>query len=240
MKRRAAIIATGLALIAIVVWWLSKSGGEKAEPPRSTVAVSTPREVRTNAPLAGSEPATNRVSVSPIFLSELNRFIAAAKPYGGLEQIKPEDVIAAETNRGRFMLETKTHLADFVAKDLAVPRLHHFIVMPHASRPLVATPEGQREAMAQWYKATGKWSAEEALAETYRIMEQLGIKLAVSRHEVNAQELPMKNPQGETVLVTPFYQVKLFNTNNTMSIDAEFRVGESGPGRLTMWWANVR
>jgi len=234
MKRKA-VIAVGLALVALLVW-LRRSGTERPEPPRAKV--SWAGEARTNVPPAPmSEPETNRVSVPPVFLVELNRFITAAKPYG-LEQIKPEDVIAAGEDRGRFMVETKTHIAEFFTKGLAVPRLHHFIAVRDASNP-VAIPEGKRDAMRQWYQATGKWSGEEALAETYRIMEELGIQLAVSRHEVDAQELRMKNPQGETVPVTPFYKVELFNTNGNMSIQAEFRVGEAGPGRLTMWWANV-
>ncbi|MCI0744404.1 MAG: hypothetical protein L0Y58_03260 [Verrucomicrobia subdivision 3 bacterium] len=181
---------------------------------------------------------TNRVEVPPALLNELNRFVTLVRPYGLDEPIKPEDILHVEPDRvgpkARMVLATKTHLAEIDRHNL----LRFFYATYDRSNP-VAEPEAKQEAMRKWSQATGKWSPEEALAETYRIMERLGIRFKVSRYDVDAPKLRMKNPQGDTVEVTPFYMIKLYDTNDSMVIDAEFRIGELGPGRLTMWWANL-
>jgi hypothetical protein len=236
MKRTPLLIVVALAIVAVLLF-LRRPAGERPQPTNDK-ALSTTREARSNSvPLSVNETATNSVSVPPVILSEINRFITAANPHG-VEQIKLGDVLGVSDDGRRFMLETKTHLAEFFTKGLVVPRLHHFIAMQDASNP-VAKPEGKRDAMRQWYKATGQWSNEEALAETYRIMERLGIQFNATRYEVDAPKLGVKDPQGRNVEVTPFYMVKLYNANDTMVLDAEFRVSEAGPGRLTMWWANL-
>src|SRR5438093_1606850 len=131
-----------------------------------TPAERQPQAVHTNAPLVAQgstnpEPLatneTNRVSVPPFFLTQVNRFITTATPYGLDHPIRAEDVIGVSDDGRRFMLETKTHLAEFFVKGRNVPQLHHFIATQDASNP-VATPEAKQEATRKWYQATGKWS----------------------------------------------------------------------------------
>ena len=161
----------------------------------------------------------------PPCLAELNRFVAVAKPDGLQQEIKPEDVVDTRVDDAAvwFMLETKTHYVAFFTNGFAAPQIlsfnpkHHYVRLPDSD------------------EATGKWSKEEALAETLRIMKELGMRFAVGRHEVYAKEFPLKNSQ---VKVTPFYHVRLHSTNGISSINAEFRVGEMAPGQLTTWWVD--
>jgi len=153
-------------------------------------------------------------------LAELNRFTTVAK----LEQIRPEDVISAGEGEAQwFMLETKAHEVNFFTNSLAQPRIKSF----HAKGIDMIR-------VLQWHKPTGKWSKEKALAETLRIVEELGMRFVVGRHEVYAQELP--NAQG--VKVTPLYHVTLYEANGIVSVSAVFRMGEAAPGQLVSWGVN--
>jgi hypothetical protein len=231
------LLLLGLAALAVLLAILVQQ--TRVKPTR---VVNTHRSLATTeaAPHEAPVPAleTNRAEVPTALLNEFNRFVGLVKPYGLDEPIKPEDILHVVPDRpgpkARITLATKTHLAEIDRHN----NLRFFYATYDRSNP-VALPEAKREAMKNWYQATGKWSPEEALAETYRIMERLGIRIKVGRYEVDAPRWKAKNPQGDTVEVTPFYMVKLYSTNDSMIIDAEFRVTESGPGRLTMWWANV-
>jgi hypothetical protein len=161
----------------------------------------------------------------PPCLAELNRFVAVAKPDGLKQEIKSEDVVAAHVDVAAvwLMLETKTHYVEFFTDSLGAARIRSFNPRQH----YVRLPDSD--------EATGQWSKEEALAETLRIMKELGMPFTVGSHEVYAKEFPLKNTQAKA---TPFYHVRLYSTNGISSINAEFRVGEAAPGQLTTWWVN--
>lgn len=226
-----------IAALAVLIAVFSRRASVQTKNLADTNPVIQIMQAPTNSAPA-PESQTNHAEIAPELLHEFNRFIILAKPYGLDEPIKPQEIIAAEPDRvgpkARMALATKTHLAEIDRHN----HLRFFISNFDHSNP-VAEPEAKRDAMKKWYQATGKWSGEEALAESYRIIERLGISLTVARYEIEAPKLAMKNSQGERVEVTPFYKVKLFNAKDSMVIDAEFRVGESGPGRLTMWWENL-
>ena len=155
-------------------------------------------------------------------LPEVNRFAAVAKPYN-LEQIKRDDVIGADDEQVRwFMLETKTHEIYFLTNSLGQPRICSF------------QPKGINIApLTEWDAPTGKWSEEEALAETLRIVKLLGMRFTMSRYKVYARERPLKNAPG--VKVTPLYDVGLYGADGRLGVNAIFYVGETGPGRLVLW-----
>jgi len=238
MKRTASIVV-GLAVIVIIlVLWLNRR--EEVSFPvvvndKATNEIVAPTEEKKPARVE-QQQSTKSTNVPPKFIAEVNRFIAAANPFGGLKEIKPEEVLGVNNDGGRFTFATKTHLAEFFTKGLKEPRLHNFIATEDASNP-VLPPREKVEAQRQWYKATGKWSEDAALAETLRIVSALQMPIVVAKHEAKAHKFRLKNPQGEMVEVTPFYSVELFDAAGHRLVSAEFRMGESGPGQLTTWWA---
>jgi hypothetical protein len=197
---------------------------EQVQPPPPPPVPTTTNNSLINTPTKGRA------------FNEFNRFVTLVKPYGLDGPIDEGDVtFVREEAKGRLLMETKTHLADFVPRDgRSGPVIHHFLATQDMSNP-VASPEGKNEARSKWYQATAKWTAEEALAETQRLMQTLGIGgVAWQSTNVEPFTIDVKNPQGQSVTVTPFYTVTLKAPHHTLT--AEFRMGQSGPGRLTEWY----
>lgn len=231
MKRTRYVLLAAAVFVLLVVL-LRRTPVEQRAEVSKTNTLPVAAQVPTNemsAPMTESE--SNRVSVPPILISELNRFITSARPYGLDRLIQTQDVVYfTNSHKTHMIVQTKTHIATFFDY-----KLNQLLATYDSSNP-VAEPERKREAQRQWYQATAKWSREEALAETQRIMQALGIG-GVQWESTNVEPftLAVKNPQGEQITVTPFYTVKLDAPHNTLR--AEFRMGESGPGRLTDWFA---
>lgn len=237
MKRRIqgavlAIVILGI-LLAVVVF---QNQGKRQ---RKEGVVAAPVQAD-RAPLPAPVSVTNTSLINTptrgrAFV-EFNRFVKLVKPFGLDGPIEESDItFAKEEPKGRLMLETRTHLADFVPREgRSGPVIHHFLATQDMSNP-VASPEGKREARSKWYQATAKWTADEALAETQRIMQILGIG-GVEWQSTNVVPftIDVKNTDGESVTVTPFYTVTLQAPHNTLR--AEFRMGSAGPGRLTEWF----
>jgi hypothetical protein len=187
--------------------------------------------------------ATNRTTTlltSPLAwrgFVEFNRFVSLVQPFGTDGPTKEEEVTCVNLDRDRLLMETKPHLADFFTRGRvrAAPKLRHFIASQDMSNP-VAKPEGKEEARKTWYKATAKWTQQEALAETHRILEKLAIRFDVGASKVTPFTIEVPTPTGERVTVTPFWTVDLMDRAGDLKIIAEFRMGESGPGRLTEWF----
>jgi hypothetical protein len=239
MKRTPSIIVCLAVIVTILTLWLNRR--EKVSlsvvvNDKATNEIVAPPAVEKKPARVEQQQSTKSTNVPPKFIAEVNRFIAAANPFGSLKEIKPEEVLGVNNDGGRFTFATKTHLAEFFTKGLKEPRLHNFIATEDASNP-VLPPKEKVEAQRQWYKATSKWTEDAALAETLRIVSALQMPIAVAKHEVKAPRFRTKNPQGEMVEVTPFYSVELFNAAGHRLVSAEFRMGESGPGQLTTWWA---
>jgi hypothetical protein len=234
MKGRVGLTLIGFAALVVVLLFVRR--GPVAQRSESNAHRGGGRaDLATNVPAQTTPGAsTNAVEVPAVFLTEVNKFIVAAQPYGLDGPIAAGNVIGVSDDQRRFMLETKTHLADFFTKGRKIPQLHHFIATQDASNP-VAEPEAKREAMKKWYLATAPWTEQEALAETHKILERLGIRTTWDTQEAKPASIVVKNPQGQDVQVTPFYNVKLKGAKGT--IMAEFRMGQSGPGRLTEWFA---
>jgi hypothetical protein len=127
------------------------------------------------------------------------------------------------------VVETETHLAEFQGAKLRL------FVSRHDGSDTRRDPR----APEKWYQAVASWSREEALAETHQILNRLGISFPIEREEYEAIPIDVRNPQGQITRVTPFHNVRLYTTNDALAIKAEFRMGESGPGRLTRWFDNT-
>lgn len=171
---------------------------------------------------------------------ELNRFVGLVQPFGTDGPIKEEEVTYVNAEHGRLLEQTKSHLAEFYVRGRTrnPPKLRHFLATQDMSNP-VAKPEAKAEAMKTWYKATAKWTEQEALAETHRILKKLGIRFEVGESRVTPISVEARTPTGERVTVTPFWKVELWDTAGNRAIAAEFRMAESGPGRITEWFDNT-
>jgi hypothetical protein len=229
--RRGCLAVVLVVAVAIVVWLVFKR------------SPTTPQVTLTNAaaglePTNALPPSTSETNSAPVkmpaeLLSEVNRFIAVARPFGVDQPIKSEDIIGS-TNypKNQVVFETKTHTLEFFGK-----RLHHFLANLDMSNP-VGDDDALRNGMKTLYQATAKWTEQEALAETLRILQQLGIEATWEKQEAKPFPITVKNPQGEKVDVIPFYKVTLEGPQGTVM--AEFRMGQSGPGRLTEWFNHTR
>jgi hypothetical protein len=250
MKTRfVALTATLLALVVVVMWFRRSSRSER--PPEPTNVADTNIESKLARVRAASTSmlapfvATNKTLLTtPLAwrsFQELNRFVSLVQPFGTDGTIKEEAVIYVNLEHGRLLMETETHLGDFFAKGRvsSAPKLHHFLAKLDMSNP-VALPEAKREAEKTWYKATAQWTEQEALAETQRILEKLEIRFQASASKVTPITTEVRTPTGERVTVTPFWTVELWDADGHRRIMAEFRMGESGPGRITEWFDNTR
>lgn len=231
MKARTGLLIGALLVIllsGILQWMRPRS---KKEPATSNRQVSVASVLTNKTPTLAAK--TNLIEVPPGLIAELNRFIALARPYGLEGPITPVDITYVTNHpKNEVIFETKTHLAEFFGT-----RLHHFLAMHDMSNP-VADPETKKEAMNKWYQATAPWTEKEALEETHRILERLGIRASWEKQESRPFTITVRNPQGEAVQVTPFYSVTLEGPKGT--IMAEFRMGQSGRGRLTEWFNHTR
>jgi len=160
----------------------------------------------------------------------MNTFVTAVKPFGIDQPIVPESIVAMRTNTrpNSVLVRTAKHLAEFQGNKLVL---------------FAATVDGtdtrrDPSAVNTWYQATAPWTKEKAIAETQRLMQALGISFPVGKIEYEAVLMTVKAPSGERVKVTPFHDVSVYRTNGSLGVKAEFRMGDSGPGRLTRWFDN--
>ena len=98
----------------------------------------------------------------------------------------------------RLLLETKSHLAEFFIKGRATPKLRNFLATQDMSNP-VAKSEAKKELEKTWYKAAAKWTEQEAVAETHRILEKLGIRFEIGESKARPITTEVRTPTGERV-----------------------------------------
>jgi len=245
MKTRFVALAATV-LVLVVVMLFRRNAGERSPEPTNDVAASELKKARIRAArtnIFGPFVTNTTLLTTPLAwrgFEEWNRFVALVQPFGTDGPVKEEEVTWVNLEHGRLLMQSKSHLADFFARGRvrAAPKLHHFLVTQDMSNP-VALPEAKEEARKTWYKATAKWTEQEALAETHRILEKLGIRFEVAASEVKPITTEVQTPTGERVTVTPFWTVDLLDTAGNRVIMAEFRMGESGPGRITEWFDNT-
>jgi hypothetical protein len=233
MNRRSGYVLVGVVVLVVVLILTLRR-----KPPAPVAETASNRDRSRKVPIvftgvvsqAGETSVNNPVQVPAALISEANKFIMLTKPYGLDSPISSQNVIYFTNHaKSRTMLETKSHIIEFTGN-----KLHNFLAKLDSSNP-VAKPEQKQQARSKWYEATGKWTNDEALAETQKIMQTLGIG-GVQWESTNVEPftIDVRNPDGKPVNVTPFYRVILRAPHNTLT--AEFRMGQSGPGRLTEWY----
>ncbi len=98
------------------------------------------------------------------------------------------------------------------------------------------------EVKNQWYQCAGKWTEEEAVGETFDILRRTGETallaelLEANKYRYDNEKMRVKTPSGDTVTVTPFLRVSLYDKRGVMRVQAEYRMGTNGPVGLTMWF----
>lgn len=129
------------------------------------------------------------------------------------------------------VVTTRTHVAQFINDRLiAVNSLYDG-----------SDTRRKPEARNEWYQATATWSEDEAVKETLGILQRLGATNALAevqggRHDFQAAPMRVNTPHGETMHVIPFPTVRLYDTNGSLRVLAEFRMGPTGVLGVTEWF----
>ena len=97
------------------------------------------------------------------------------------------------------------------------------------------------EAVNEWYKATAKWTKEEAIQETLSILGRLGDAttlndVAQGSQEFRADLITARTPDGNMVQVAPFPTIWLRDSEGVGRVEAEFRMGPTGVLGITKWF----
>ena len=180
------------------------------------------------------------------------------QPYGAADRTRAV-YIQYRTNRQGdvtvdFEVRSATHKASFVAGPLnpadGTPSVSGLMdgALLRLFESLHDGSDTRRkpEAMNTWHQATGKWSEAEAVGETFRLMERVGMPTnQVVRHRFRASEITVKDPAGNPVRVTPFYTVQMCRSDDddySYILGVQYRIGASGPAHLTRWesWPPIR
>lgn len=183
--------------------------------------------------------------------------LSTLQPYGATGPIK-QTYSQFRTNReGGINIEigvaSDTHYASFGAGPVDAKGKHINPSLPsgallrsfyslHDSSDTRRNPE----AMSSWYKSTGTWSEVEAVSETFRLMQRLGIPTnQVVRYRYEPSTLTVQTPDGSKVRVTPFHTVAMCKSSDddySSFLELEYRIDEKPPGRVTRWhsWPPVK
>ena len=93
------------------------------------------------------------------------------------------------------------------------------------------------EANKSWYQSTGTWTEQEAVSETFRLMEQLDIPTnQVVSHKFHGSSVGVEDLSGNKVRVTPFYTVQMSKDaadEDNSFLNVEYRIDQNPPGKVT-------
>lgn len=256
----------GLFLVGVVsIWWLFHSLQERRQ--RSRPNSAAPKATATsNGQTHAVATSTNTIALSPLdqkleelktqAAQSLDRVVKILPVYGALGPDKEREVfLSRRTNRlGGINIEvgirSGSYYSTFYCGTLDTNGTHINPSLPSGPlfNKLASLYEGtdtrrKPEAMNDWYRSTGKWSESEAIGQTLRLAQALGHQTnRVARTEVVAVPMHVKDPSGAEVVVTPFYKVDLYTTDDSRLLGVEYRVGTEPPGKVTEWfnWPPVR
>ena len=264
MKKVWLLIGLGLALVAVLLWVIRT---DHREPPEFTGQFARQPATNKSVVVEAITNDTNLNSSSPLdqkveqlkkeardsFQKLLDRLPLYATTNGSGET---RMAAAQRTNSdGSVKVEVGVQLgnyrASFVSGPISTNGLHVNPSLPDGSllRLFESLSDGSDtrrnpESMSTWYRSTGQWTEQEAVDQTMRMLERLGVPASrVAKHRFRPSTMTVKNPAGETVRVTPFYRVDVYDKTDVDDADAgflyvEYRMDQSPPGkvtRLSMW-----
>jgi hypothetical protein len=236
---------------------------------RATAPAAPTNEIQRSMAASASGPTTGAVSTLEEPLptleekikelkmqawTDFNKLTSRLEPYGSVDKGRNREVfVQRRTNQaGGIKIEVEvrstTHKATFGAGPISVEGKHINPFLPDGallnlftSLELGSDTRRNEDAVNSWYQATGHWSEQEAVAQTFRLMEQMGMPTnQVVGHRFQATPITVKNSSGERVRVTPFYVVqrsKDANDDHSSFLNVEFRIDDKPPGKVTRWFS---
>jgi hypothetical protein len=227
-----------ILLCAGVVFFLRVSDKTAADDTRAAADSSNASTGSTPAPHFGPRPESNdplrALHEDP--RPEVQKFAQLAA-VANLYNLDPTIVgWIARTNRNgkvSVVFDTPTHTVSVMGDRMNLVR--------SGMDSSVAHMDTNNTAATRFYQCTGTWTEEAAIKEAISILERTGDekKLAMiknGKHEVDAERLPARDPNGNQVEVTPFYTVHLKDETGEDRVRAQFRMGSNGPVGLVDWW----
>ena len=150
----------------------------------------------------------------------------------------------------RRLIET---LQDKGIKDLAVLRAidqvprHEFVppsvrhrayedsALPIGSGQTISQPFVHARALEQLLLTGRERVLEIGTGSAYQTA-LLAELLEAKKHDYENEKMRVKTPAGDTVTVTPFPTVRLYDKTGRVRVKAEYRMGTNGPAGLTRWF----
>lgn len=147
----------------------------------------------------------------------------------------------SQSARGVGFFDTPTHIVDV---DTKTQRIYKMSSKFESLGSMVT----YSDATDDWSDATGQWDQPQMVAETFRILRELGLTYAdtlqaVSQghSEVKLHEWRIKTADGQFKIIYPFATVKLFGPevpgDPTPRVTAQYRMGPAGPVGLVDWFS---
>ncbi len=218
--KRSILIALSLALILAGVWSLWR----KDDSP-------TAKETNTVVTAPASLSVGKTTEAPEALVSEWQRLLEAG-PLGGLRTLDRSKIKVFKSKAGFLMLRAGDSEAIFKEGKL-VKAFHHRLGYFSLGRG--------GEAFLDWNDDTmTAWDRIQAVAATRSVLTRLGLNPEVSRDEYEGGGLPLKTRSGTSKRVALFSTVRLYDKNNHMIVDAEWRMDQPGGPALTSWFQNIR
>jgi hypothetical protein len=256
MNKKVAIGIIAAALFSVIFFSVRRASAPAVQTNVTQIATaavpSAPTAAAVEEPLPTLEEKIKQLKMQA--WTDFNKLTSRLEPYGNVDKARNREVfVQRRTNQaGGINIEVEvrstTHRATFGAGPISAEGKHTNPFLPDgallnlfASLELGSDTRRNQDAVNSWYQSTGVWSEQEAVAETFRLMEQMGIPTnhAVA-HRFKATPITVKNPAGEPVRVTPFYMVqmsKVANDDSSSFLNVEFRIDDKPPGKVTRWFS---
>jgi hypothetical protein len=259
MNKKVAIGIIAAALCSVILFSVRRASAPAVQTNVTQIATAAvPPAPTTAAVLTVEEPLpTLEEKIKQLKMqawTDFNKLTSRLEPYGNVDNGRNREVfVQRRTNQaGGINIEVEvrstTHKATFGAGPISLEGKHTNPFLPDgallnlfASLELGSDTRRNQDAVNSWYQSTGVWSEQEAVAETFRLMEQMGMPTnQVVTHRFKATPITVKNPAGESVRVTPFYMVQMSkdaNDDDSSFLNVEFRIDDKPPGKVTRWFS---
>lgn len=259
MTRRIAIGIVMVVVLCALIFMIRKTrtSTPPADAEQTSLPAPAPEATNASVPAAEDQPSPLEAKVKELKLqawSDFNKLTSRLAPYGSVDKGRNREVnVQRRTNEaGGINVEvdvrSTTHRASFGAGPINLEGKHTNPFLPDgallkqfASLESGSDTRRNPDAVNSWHQSTGVWSEQEAVTETLRLMEQMGMPTnQVVTHRFQATPITVKNPSGEPVRVTPFYMVQMSkdaNDDNSSFLNVEFRIDDKPPGKITRWFS---
>ena len=233
MRKQVVTASVILVVVSVFCVWRLPRNGEGSRQENSRIdKIVTPAPIPQSA--AVSERDIEQAAMKPFqeaaepYMPTISDFVVKVRPFGLDQPVSVEVLKFFRTNYHGKVLQFYTDKHSWNIENGKVSSFASYFDGSDTRR----NPDAEKT----WYQGTAPWSKEEAVKETLSILKTLGREVPeLSKVQYDADPIIVSDPQGHKVTVTPFHNVVLWDTNGAPYVIAEFRMGSSGPGRLTHW-----